>query len=138
MIEQEDVMQGINRVILIGNVGRTPELKYTPDGRPIASFSLATNRMYKDRAGERRRETEWHRVVSFGRLAEVCGQYLDKGRPIYVEGRLQTRKWADKDGNTRSKTEVLCDTVQLLGGRRGKNGAQPAPPILTDGEVVAE
>jgi len=128
-------MQGVNKVILVGRVGMVPEVKYTHDGRPIARFSLATHRIYRDRKGDRREETEWHRVVSFGKLAEICDRYLDKGRAIYVEGHLQTRKWSDKEGNLRSKTEILCDTVQLLSSGR-QDAIQPAAPILGNDEVV--
>ena len=126
-------MRGINKVILLGNVGRTPELRYTPDGRPIASFSVATNRSFQDRAGQRQEETEWHRVVSFGRLAEICGQYLEKGRPIYLEGRLHTRQWADKEGLPRSSTEILVDTLQLLNRNETvRLSERPAGPILAE------
>ncbi len=125
-------MRGINKVILLGNVGRTPELRFTQDGRPIASFSLATNRVFMDKAGQRQEETEWHKVISFGRLAEICGQYLEKGRPVYLEGRLQTRQWADKEGMTRTTTEILVDSLQLLSRGEGRLTDRPAGPILTD------
>ncbi len=124
-------MQGVNKVILIGRVGGTPELKYTPDGRPITRFSMATNRYYRDGRGGNQCETEWHRVVSFGRLAEICGQHLNKGRPVYVEGRLHTGKWEGKDGRTRSRTEVLCDTIQFLNAANANKG-QPTSPILAE------
>ena len=126
-------MRGINKVILLGNVGREPELRQTRDGRSIATFSLATNRSYLNKSGEREEETEWHRVVSFGRLADVCGQYLEKGRPVYLEGKIHTHQWADKEGNSRNTTEILLDTLQLLNkGSRREQGQQPPSPIMSE------
>lgn len=127
-------MRGINKVILLGNVGRAPETRYTHDGRPITSFAIATSRVYMDKAGERQEETEWHKVVSFGKLAEVCGQYLEKGRPVYLEGRLQTRQWNGQNGEQRSSTEVLLDTIQLLS--RGTGGATRAQ--VPSGQIASE
>ncbi|MDL2268819.1 single-stranded DNA-binding protein [Desulfosarcina sp. OttesenSCG-928-G17] len=119
-------MAGINKVILVGNLGQDPEIRYTADGRPVANFSLATTDTWKDKAtGERREKTEWHRVVIFGALAEVCGKYLSKGRQVYVEGRLQTRKWQGQDGQDRYTTEIVVDmrgVLQML-GTRGDSGA---------------
>ena len=101
---------GINKVILVGNLGQDPEIRYTADGRPIATFSIATSEAWKDKnSGERREKTEWHRVVVFGKLAEICGQYLAKGRQVYIEGKLQTRKWQGQDGQDRYTTEVVVD-----------------------------
>lgn len=120
---------GINKVILVGNLGQDPEIRYTADGRPIANFSIATSETWKDRnSGERREKTEWHRVVVFGKLAEICGEYLSKGRQVYIEGKLQTRKWQGQDGQDRYTTEVVVDirgTMQMLGGRDG-GPARPA------------
>ena len=118
---------GINKVILVGNLGQDPEIRYTADGRPIANFSIATSETWNDKSsGERREKTEWHRVVVFGKLAEICGEYLSKGRQVYIEGKLQTRKWQGKDGQDRWTTEVVVDmrgTMQMLGSREGGGGA---------------
>lgn len=116
-------MAGINKVILIGNLGRDPELRYTQSGSAVANLSVATTRAYTNsRTNERVEETEWHRVVVWGKQAEHCNQYLAKGRQVYVEGRLQTRNYEDKDGIKRYSTEVVADTVQFLGGRGGGGG----------------
>lgn len=118
---------GINKVILVGNLGQDPEIRYTADGRPIANFSIATSESWKDKnSGEKREKTEWHRVVVFGKLAEICGEYLCKGRQVYIEGKLQTRKWQGQDGQDRYTTEVVIDgftgTMQMLGTRDGGGG----------------
>ena len=122
---------GINKVILVGNLGQDPEIRYTPDGRPIANFSVATSETWNDKAsGERREKTEWHRVVVFGKLAEICGEYLSKGRQVYLEGKLQTRKWQTKDGQDRWTTEVVIDqrgSMQMLGARDGGSGGGGRP-----------
>jgi single-strand DNA-binding protein len=110
-------MAGLNKVILIGNLGRDPELRYTPNGSPVAEFSLATSEKWKDKEGNPQERTEWHNVVAWGRQAEICGEYLHKGRQVYVEGRIQTRSWDDKDGNKRYKTEVVARQVLMLGAR---------------------
>ena len=116
-------MASINKVILIGNLGRDPEVRYTPSGAAVCNLRLATTRNWKNRdSGERQEETEWHSVVLYDRQAEVAGEYLKKGRPVYIEGRLKTRKWQDKDGNDRYTTEIVADTMQLLGGREGGGG----------------
>jgi len=107
----------INKVILIGNVGRDPELRYTSSGTAVTNFSLATSRRYKDRDGNQREETEWHRCVAWARLAEIINQYAPKGKQLYLEGRLQTRQWDDKDGNTKYTTEIVIEEMKLLGGR---------------------
>ena len=114
-------MASVNKVILVGNLGRDPEVRYSPDGAAICNVSIATTSTWKDRtSGERREETEWHRVVFYNRLAEIAGEYLRKGRSVYVEGRLKTRKWQDKDsGQDRFATEVVADQMQMLGGREG-------------------
>ncbi len=112
--------RGVNKVILIGNLGRDPEVRYSPSGQAVANVTLATSEAWKDRnSGEKQERTEWHRIVFFGRLAEVAGEYLKKGAQIYVEGRLQTRKWQDKDGNDRYTTEVVATDMQMLGSRAG-------------------
>jgi single-strand DNA-binding protein len=116
-------MASINKVILIGNLGRDPEVRYAPSGSAICNVTIATSRQWKDKtSGERQEETEWHRVVFFDRLAEIAGEYLKKGRPVYVEGRLKTRKWTDKDGVEKYTTEIMADQMQLLGGREGGGG----------------
>src|SRR5210317_386826 len=109
-------MAGINKVILIGRLGRDPEVRYTPDGTAIANFSIATSEEWKDKGtGEKKERTEWHRIVAFRRLGEICGEYLSKGRQVYIEGRLQTRDWQDKDGNKRYTTEIVASQMQMLG-----------------------
>jgi len=115
-------MASVNKVILVGNLGRDPEVRYSPDGAAICNISIATTSQWKDKAsGERREETEWHRVVFYNRLAEIAGEYLKKGRAVYVEGRLKTRKWKDKDtGADRYSTDIVADQMQMLGGRDGE------------------
>ena len=113
-------MASINKVILIGNLGRDPEVRYSPNGAAICNITIATSRNWKDKnTGDKVEETEWHRVVFYDRLAEIAGEYLKKGRPVYVEGRLKTRKWQDKDGKDNYTTEVIAENMQLLGGREG-------------------
>lgn len=113
-------MASVNKVIVMGNLGRDPETRYSPDGGAITNIAVATSRQWKDKAsGERKEETEWHRIVFFGRQAEIAGEYLKKGRPVYVEGRLKTRKWQDKEGVERYTTEIVAEELQLLGGREG-------------------
>ncbi len=108
----------VNKVILVGNLGRDPEVRSTPSGQPVASFSLATNRKWRDRDGNRQEQTEWHNIVCWGRLAEIAGQFLAKGKQIYVEGRLQTRSWEDRQsGEKKYRTEVICENFQMLGAR---------------------
>ena len=126
--------RGVNKVILIGNLGRDPELRYTQSGQAVANFSIATSENWNDKSsGERVERTEWHRIVAWGRTAELAAQYLSKGRTVYVEGRLQTRSWEDRDGNKRYTTEVVAQTVQFLSGGRGGGGGAggfggPPPP----------
>jgi len=119
-------MAGVNKVILIGNLGRDPEIRYTPGGQAVANFTLATSESFNNREGKREERTEWHRIVVWGKTAENCAQYLSKGRTVYVEGRLQTREWEDKEGQKRRTTEVVAQTVQFLGGPRGSGGGQAA------------
>ncbi len=110
-------MAGINKVILVGRLGQNPEVRYTPDGSAVANFSVATSEQWNDKAtGEKKERTEWHRIVAWRRLGEICGEYLSKGSQVYVEGRIQTRSW-EKDGITRYTTEIVASTVQFLGGR---------------------
>lgn len=116
-------MASVNKVILIGNVGKDPEVRYNPSGGAWVTLSLATTRNWKNReSGERQEETEWHRVVFNDRLAEIVGEYVKKGRPLYVEGRLKTRKWQDKEGKDTYTTEIIAQEMQLLGGRDGQGG----------------
>jgi len=111
--------RGLNKVMVIGNVGRDPEMRYTPSGKPVTSFSVATTRSWTNSEGERREETEWFNVVAWGNLAEICKQHLRKGQQVYVEGRLQTRSWEDHEGRKRFRTELVANEMVLLGGRRG-------------------
>jgi single-strand DNA-binding protein len=115
-------MASVNKVILIGNLGRDPETRYMPDGGAITNISVATTDVWKDKNGEKQEKTEWHRVAFFGKLAEIAGEYLKKGSQVYVEGRLQTRKWQDKDGQDKYTTEVIADRMQMLGSRQGMGG----------------
>lgn len=112
-------MAGVNKAILIGNLGRDPELRYTQSGQAVVNFSLATTENWTDKNGERVEKTEWHRIVAWGKTGELCAQYLSKGRTVYIEGRIQTRDWEDKDGIKRQTTEINATTVQFLGGPRG-------------------
>jgi single-strand DNA-binding protein len=109
----------VNKVILVGNLGSDPELKYTPSNRPLCNISLATNEVFKDKAGARQERTEWHRVTVWGEQAETCSKYLNKGRSVYVEGRLQTRSWDDKEGKKRYSTDIVADRVVFLGAGNG-------------------
>ena len=113
-------MASVNKVILIGNLGRDPEVRYTPSGAAVCNVSIATTRNWKNRdSGEKQEETEWHRVVFYDRLAEIAGEYLKKGRSVYVEGRLKTRKWQDKEGKDNYTTEIIAEQMQMLGSREG-------------------
>lgn len=113
-------MAGVNKVILVGRLGQDPEIRYTPSGNCVANFSVATSQEWKDKdTGEKHENTEWSRIVAWNKLAEICGEYLSKGRQFYIEGRLQTRSWKDKDGNTRYITEVIARNVQFLGSSNG-------------------
>ena len=128
-------MASVNKVILLGNLGADPDVRYTPDGgTAICTLSLATSRRYKNRDGQFTEETEWHRVVLFGRTAEIARDYLKKGRSVYVEGRLRTRKWTDQNGNDRWTTEVVCENMQLLGGRDGSGQGGPSGSYVPAGD----
>jgi len=116
-------MASVNKVILIGNLGRDPEVRYMPSGDAMTNLNLATTDTWKDKSGEKQEKTEWHRVVMFGKQAEVAGEYLRKGSPVYIEGRLQTRKWTDKEGHERYTTEIVADRMQMLGSRGATGGA---------------
>lgn len=113
----------VNKVILVGRLGQTPEVKFTPSGAAVANFSVATNETWVDKSGQKQERTEWHRIVVWGKTAELCQQYLTKGRQVYLEGKLQTRQWQDKDGQTKYTTEIQAQTVQFLGGGSAERGA---------------
>ncbi len=113
----------VNKVILVGNLGKDPDLRYTASGTAVCNFSLATTESYKDRDGNRQEKTEWHNIVVWRQLAEICGKYLAKGKQVYIEGKLQTRKWEDRDGNPRYTTEIVADQMQMLGRAGDENNA---------------
>jgi single-strand DNA-binding protein len=116
-------MASVNKVILVGNLGRDPEVRYTPNGSAVCNVTIATSRVRKNKeSGDKSEDTEWHRVVFFDKLAEIAGEYLKKGRSVYVEGRLQTRKWTDKDGVEKYTTEIVASEMQMLGSREGMGG----------------
>lgn len=112
-------MAGINKVIIVGNLGKDPEMRHTPQGQAVTNFSVATSESWNDKSGQKQERTEWHRVVVWGKLGELCSKYLTKGRQVYLEGKLQTRQWEDKEGQKRYTTEVIATTVQFLGGAAG-------------------
>jgi len=112
----------INKAILVGNLGKDPELRYTASGQAVATFSLATTEKFKNKGGEQQERTEWHNIVAWGPLAEICGKYLVKGKQVYVEGRIQSRSYDDRDGNKRYITEIVISDMQMLGGRSGEEG----------------
>ncbi len=120
-------MSGVNKVILVGHLGNDPEIRYTQSGTPVGNFRLATTERWVNKNGERGERTEWHRVVVWGKLAEICSEYLGKGKQVYIEGRLQTRQWQDKDGNSRYTTEINANNMVMLGkpGDRAEVGAPP-------------
>ncbi|MFH1977522.1 MAG: single-stranded DNA-binding protein [Pseudomonadota bacterium] len=119
-------MSGLNKAIIIGRLGRDPEIRYTPGGVAVANFSVATSEEWKDKeSNEKKERTEWHRIVAFGRLGEICGEYLSKGKQIYVEGRIQTRSWEDKDGNKKYTTEIVASDVQFLDKKDSGSGDYP-------------
>lgn len=125
-------MASVNKVILIGNLGADPEIRYTPSGVAVANFRIATSDTRTNKDGQKETKTEWHRIVAFGRLAEICGEYLAKGRPVYIEGRIQTRSWDDKDGNKKYMTEIVTTTMQMLGRPGGGSDAGGGAPNNED------
>ena len=131
--------RGLNKVMIIGNLGREPELRYTPSGRPVATFSVAVSRSWKSSNGEHRSETEWFKIVAWGKLAEICKEYLHKGQQVYIEGRLQTRQWEDKEGQQRTTVELIANEMTMLGERREKsqnedNASEDVPPVVDEDE----
>ena len=122
-------MASVNKVILIGNLGKDPETRYMPSGDAVCNFSIATTETWKDKAsGDKKEATEWHNIATFGKLAEICGQYLKKGSQVYIEGSLKTRKWQDKEGHDRYTTEIRADTMRMLGSRQGSGDANDSAP----------
>ena len=115
----------VNKVILIGRLGKDPELKYTPSGAPVAKFSLATDETFKDRTGEKQNRTEWHNIVAWNKLAEICGEYLTKGKLVYIEGSIRSRQWQDQAGNKRTSYEIIANQMQMLGSK-GDSERMPA------------
>jgi single-strand DNA-binding protein len=127
-------MAGINKVILVGRLGRDPEIRYTPSGAAVANFTIATSEEWNDReSGQKKERTEWHRIVAWRRLGEICGEYLRKGSQVYIEGKLQTRSWEDRDGNKRYTTEIIAQNMQMLGsanrGARTMDQVDPGFPV---------
>jgi len=119
----------INKVILIGNLGADPEVRYSQNGLAVCNFNMATSERWKDEKGNAKENTEWHRVCAFGRIAEICGEYLNKGSKVYVEGKLQTRSWEDRDGNKRYTTEVVIRDMKMLNPKGGSGGSREEPPM---------
>jgi len=131
--------RGVNKVILIGNLGNDPDMRYTASGAAVANITIATTESWKDKvSGEKQEKTEWHRVVFFGRLAEIVGEYLRKGSQIYVEGRLQTHKWEDKEGKDRYTTEIVANEMQMLGGRSGGSANFDSAPKSATPDTIPE
>lgn len=127
----------INKVILIGRLGKDPEMRFTPSGKAVTNFTLATNEIWTDQGGERQERTEWHRVVTWGKLAENCAKLLSKGKQVYVEGRIQTRSWDDRDGNKRYTTEIVANTMQMLGPvEGGSKGVADEGMDLSSGDAM--
>ena len=124
--------RSVNKVIIIGNLGSEPELRHTPSNVPVANFSVATNESWVNKDGMREERTEWHRIVAWRRLAEICSEYLHKGTQVYIEGRIQTRQWEDQNGQKRYQTEIVADEMVILGGRPGEGMPSGAPPYSDD------
>jgi len=129
-------MRSLNKVQLIGRLGKNPEVRYTANGAAVANFSVATNETWTGKDGQKGERTEWHRIVAWGKLGEICGEYLSKGRPVYVEGRLTTRSWEDRDGNKRYTTEIRADNIIMLGGPDG--GARGEDPAAADAPSIED
>jgi single-strand DNA-binding protein len=131
-------MASVNKVILIGNLGADPETRYLPSGDAVTNIRIATTDSWKDKSGEKQEHTEWHRIAFFGKTAEIAGEYLKKGSPVYVEGRIRTRKWQDKEGQERFTTEIVGDRMQLLGGRGGGGADSMQREPVTAGAAAAK
>ena len=129
---------GLNKAILIGNLGRDPEVRYTPGGLAVANFSMATSETWTNKEGEKETRTEWHRIVAWGKLGEICGEYLSKGKQIYIEGRIQTREWEDKEGNKRYTTEITASQMLMLGSRESAGESRPSPSSDMDSPNLPE
>jgi single-strand DNA-binding protein len=129
--------RGLNKVMIIGHLGKDPEMRYTPSGRPVTTYTVAVSRSWNSADGERHAETEWFNIVAWGNLAEICKQYLTKGQQVYIEGRLQTRHWDDKEGQKRSSVEVVANEMMMLGERRDTNQATEEQTVPSEGEAVA-
>jgi single-strand DNA-binding protein len=127
----------VNKVILIGRLGKDPEVKYTPSGTPVAKFTLATDEAFKDRAGEQQRRTEWHTIVAWSKLAEICGEYLTKGKQIYIEGSIRSRQWEDQGGNKRTAYEIVAREMKMLGSRADSERNAPSAPNRAPAESEA-
>jgi len=135
----------VNKAILVGRLGRDPETRYTSSGQAVCNFTMATDETYKDRAGDRQKRTEWHRIVAWGKLAEICQQYLKKGAQVYVEGRIQSRQWDDKEGHKRTTTEIVANVMRMLGSRAeaaaagaGDAGDAGGPPDEAPGPQISD
>ncbi len=129
--------RGLNKVMIIGHLGKDPEMRYTPSGRPVTTFTVAVSRSWNSADGERHAETEWFNVVAWGNLAEICKQYLAKGQQVYVEGRLQTRRWDDKEGQKHTSVEIVANEMMMLGDRRDANHPSDEQPLAAEGESAA-
>jgi single-strand DNA-binding protein len=139
MSEETAMSRGLNKVMVIGHLGRDPEMRYTPSGRPVTTYTVATSRSWNTSDGERHSETEWFNVVTWGNLAEICKQYLTKGQQVYIEGRLQTRHWEDKEGVKHSTVEIVATEMMMLGERRegnshGASSEEPAIPVESESQ----
>ena len=130
--------RGLNKVMVIGHLGKDPEMRYTPSGRPVTTFSVAVSRSWNTADGERRTETEWFNIVAWGNLAEICKQYLYKGQQVYIEGRLQTRRWEDKEGQKHTSVEVVANEMMMLGDRRDNNKVQESGQEDEGPEPIAD
>ncbi len=129
--------RGLNKVMIIGHLGKDPEMRYTPSGRPVTTFTVAVSRSWNSADGERHAETEWFNVVAWGNLAEICKQYLTKGQQVYIEGRLQTRRWDDKEGQKHTSVEIVANEMMMLGDRRDANHGADEQSVSAEGESVA-
>jgi single-strand DNA-binding protein len=124
----------VNKVILIGRLGKDPEVKYTPSGAPVAKFSLATDEVFKDRSGEQQKRTEWHNIVAWNKLAEICGEYLTKGKQVYIEGSIRSRQWEDQAGNKRTAYDIVARDMRMLGSKAESDRAAAAAPAAPPAE----